>query len=367
VIVMVRRGIAGSDRGATAVDYGLIIGGIAIVVLLAIVLLGRQVSGGMSPAAASLAASSQAADAGVISAGGPPAEPAGDGGQPAAQQPVAQQPAAQQPAPGGAGSGSGTGSSDGTSAAAATGSQPGETMVDGSGVQQAGSTTAGGNAPGTESAAAAAQPQARSMSAADWKIVNGTANIVGTTVTTTHPSSTSFATTSYQSTFVMNATPWTSPDITLTSTMRLVVPPDTPANAAVGYGVWLRATPDTRARTVPSGYTFQVDPGAGNRFVLRLWDPDPVTGQPRETTVALAPFPAGFDPYVDNEISVSLVGEQFVATVNGTEVLRLNNLADLVQAKAQSANKTYALPTGTQFGLRTWQKGDAVMSGTAVR
>ena len=346
VIVMAQRGIAGSDRGATAVEYGLVIGGIAIVVLASVALIGRQVSSGMSPVAASLAASSQAADAAVLAGGTAPLEPAsaGDGAA-----------LGEQPTGGGSTTGSGAaggGSTDGTP----TGSQPAETIVAGSGVQEAASATGGespatpdpaGNQEPTTEAAPAPQPQLRALSAPDWSLLSGTATISGTTVTTTHP-----ANNAWQSTSVINALPWTSTDITLTSTMRLVLPPNT---TGYGYGVWLRATPNTSTKTVPSGYTFQVDPGMGNRFALKVWNDG------AETTLAMSNFPAGFDPLVDNQISVSMVGEQFVATVNGTEVLRVNNLTDLAQAKGKSA------PTGTQFGLRTWQKADAVMTGTAVR
>jgi Flp pilus assembly pilin Flp len=342
---MARRGIAGSDRGATAVEYGLIIGGIAIVSLASVALLGRQVSDGMSPVAASLAAASQAADADALAAGAAPAEAAGAGGQ-------------QATTGGDSGTGSGAAGAGGATSGTPSGAQPGETVVAGSGVQEAASTTGGdpgagsvpaGSQPVTEPTPtpSPAQPQARTLAAADWSVLSGTAAISGTTIATSHP-----ANNAWQSTSVVNAVPWTNPDITLTSTMRLVLPPET---TGYGYGIWLRAAPNTSTKTVPSGYTFQVDPGMGNRFALKIWNDG------AETTLAMSNFPAGFNPMVDNQISVSMVGEQFVATVNGTEVLRVNNLADLAAAKGKTA------PTGTQFGLRTWQKADAVMAGTAVR
>ena len=125
VIVMARRGIAGSDRGATAVEYGLVIAGIGIVVLASVLFLGRQVSSSMSAATTSLAASSQAADAAVLVAGGAPVEPPGAAGQSAG---------------GGAGTGAVVADSSGSAPATPADSQPAETIVAGSGLQEAVST-----------------------------------------------------------------------------------------------------------------------------------------------------------------------------------------------------------------------------------
>jgi pilus assembly protein Flp/PilA len=288
------------DRGATAVEYGLIIAGVAAVILVSVSVVGTRIGAGMQSAAVTLAAASQSADAAALIEAGPPAGPeaAGAGGTSNDVVP-----------PGDAGTGSTAGSS-------------------------------------TTAAAAAGAPRVTTMNAADWSVLSGQALINGSTVQTTRA-----ANVTWQNTSVMNSTPWTNPDITLTSTMRLILPDGV---SGFGYGVWLRATPNASTRTVPSGYSFQVDPGVGNRFVLKVWE------NGTETTMAMSSFPGGFDPKVDNAISVTMVGDTFVALVNGAEVLRVNSLSDLARVKGK------AVPTGTQFGLRAWQKADATMSGTTV-
>ncbi len=274
----------------------------AIAIVAAVGMLGTRVTSGVDSARAALASSEGVNEAAYFADGGAPAEPAAAGG------------------------GS---SSEGVAPGATTSESGSATEETGGAVEAAGTQVP------------------RTLTAADWAVLSGQALINGTTVQTTRA-----ANATWQNTSVMNATPWTDPDITLTSTMRLILPEGV---TGYGYGVWLRATPDSSKRTVPSGYSFQVDPGMGNRFALKIWEGG------TETLLAMSSFPAGFDPQVDNEVSVTMSGDTFVALVNGTEVLRVNSLTDLAGAKGKSS-----VPTGTQYGLRAWQKADATMSGTTV-
>jgi Flp pilus assembly pilin Flp len=133
-----------------------------------------------------------------------------------------------------------------------------------------------------------------------------------------------------------------------------------------GFGVWLRATPPTSGTgNASSGYTFQVDPGAGNKFLVKVWLAD---GTASDVTLKGSDvgFPAGFDTTAAHDLSLNLVGNNLSVTVDGTKIYGDAglNLADAANKTTGVAGKT--LPAGDQSGVRTWYGTGVTMQNAVV-
>jgi len=128
---------------------------------------------------------------------------------------------------------------------------------------------------------------------------------------------------------------WT--DTTITTKMSL-------AQGSRGGGVFFRAS-NTKAGL--NGYCFQIDPGAGNRFVLRKWVNGAEVNNPN---IALVDFPKGMSVYnTPHDISITTVGSRIVVKVDGAVVV------DKVDTSFASG----------QAGLRNWY-GDASVGPISV-
>ncbi len=153
-----------------------------------------------------------------------------------------------------------------------------------------------------------------------------------------------------------NTTPWSSLDMTLSTTAALT---GALWNAAAGrynngYGLWVRATVNSLG-AVTSGYTFQVDPGAGNNFVVRQWS------NGAERTIGIAAFPPGFDPTANHQVSVSVVGDRLTGTVDGRAVVTVASLS------AAASSQGFGVPAGTSYGIRSWGTAGLTMQSTSIR
>ncbi|MEZ5117702.1 MAG: prepilin-type N-terminal cleavage/methylation domain-containing protein [Candidatus Nanopelagicales bacterium] len=123
----------------------------------------------------------------------------------------------------------------------------------------------------------------------------------------------------------------------------------TPSAGAPGAGLVFRGSQGSNGLT---GYVFQIDPGyltnGRPSILLRQW----TNGSEYYRPLGRIEVPAGLDPYAANNLQVTVIGNQFVGTVNGQEVMRVDLPADG--------------PQGTQYGARTWGTGGATVSGLSV-
>lgn len=149
---------------------------------------------------------------------------------------------------------------------------------------------------------------------------------------------------------IFNNQGWDSANMAVESTASL--------NGSNGYGVWVRAAIDPGTKKILSGYTFQVDPGLGNKFVLRVWNDGKEYWKPVATTA----FPPGFDPSAANRIRVVADGNTLTATVNGTTVMTVDDL----ETSVVDTTQTFRVPTGSSFGVRTWGSSSAMIGETSV-
>jgi len=99
-----------------------------------------------------------------------------------------------------------------------------------------------------------------------------------------------------------------------------------------GYGVMFRLT---QSGNKFGGYSFQLDSGYGNKFVLRKYTSN---GSEVKTPIAVANPPAGFDFNAPHNVTVKVVGNNFTMLVDGTQVMT-------------ASDSTY---TSGGAGLRTW-------------
>ena len=127
------------------------------------------------------------------------------------------------------------------------------------------------------------------------------------------------------------STDWTDVELNVSATL----------NQGRGFGVYYRS--DGKASI--SGYSFQYDPGIGNKFVVR----EVVNGH---ETAPIASFnmPPGFEIYgAQHDILIKVVGDKHVITVDGKEVLSFTDST----FKSGSA------------GLRSWDGGSTVSFASA--
>jgi Flp pilus assembly pilin Flp len=111
-----------------------------------------------------------------------------------------------------------------------------------------------------------------------------------------------------------------------------------------GYGVMFRVNPSGSSY---AGYSFQLDPGLGNKFVFRRYD---LNGTELSSPLSTSSFPAGFDMYAPHQMAVDVQGSTFKAYVDGTLVLT-------------ATDSTY--PSGN-VGFRTWDSTAACMGHLTV-
>jgi type II secretion system protein G len=110
-------------------------------------------------------------------------------------------------------------------------------------------------------------------------------------------------------------------------------------NSGPGLGVYFRSdgkVSATNAAGVNAGYCFQIDPGLGNKFVVRKWV-NGVESAPLASASMSSAFVASMNT-VPHDIKISAVGDHIVVTVDGVVVLDFHD-------------STYA--TGSA-GLRAW-------------
>jgi len=177
------------------------------------------------------------------------------------------------------------------------------------------------------------------LSAADWQVVMGSASISGQTVDITKAGEVR----------VLDTRALVSEDATLTTTATL--------HAGSGYGIWVRATHETD--NTDSGYAVQLDPGWGNKVIVRHWSHNVECSSPLTFTA----FPAGFDPYKPHEVKVGVHGETLVATFDGIQLI---NIPSLTKAVAASNCPSFPVLHGTRVGFRSWGNSSSTFVGTAL-
>ncbi|MCX6053961.1 MAG: DUF1080 domain-containing protein [Chloroflexi bacterium] len=111
-----------------------------------------------------------------------------------------------------------------------------------------------------------------------------------------------------------------------------------------GYGVMFRLN---KSGNNYAGYSFQLDPGYGNKFVFRRFD---TNGNELGTPLAVGSPPAGFNFSADHKVSVSVVGNTFKAYVDNVQVLA-------------ATDSTYSSGAA---GLRVWDSTSTNFSGFNV-
>jgi hypothetical protein len=188
-----------------------------------------------------------------------------------------------------------------------------------------------------------------SMLAADWLVVGGAPTQVALTGPMVKIGSTGGE---YR---VVNKVPWTKADTTLSTTADQTV--------GNGYGIFLRLT--RAGGSITSAYGFQVDPGAGKALVLRQW-----AGNKEICTLARQTYPATFLPSNPHTVVASIVGDTFTATITWAGGSAVMSVPSLVTANANAVGApkcpTTVLPTGKDFGFRTWTAGTTTFVGTTV-
>lgn len=123
-----------------------------------------------------------------------------------------------------------------------------------------------------------------------------------------------------------------------------------------GWGVVVHAVADDRGAM--TGYVFQMDPGyGGGRFVLRHRGP----GGETSPLVVTAP-PDGFDWRVPHDVSVRVDGQRMVASVDGSVVMEVDDLA----AAADRVGSRHERTSSGSVGLRLWSSTDLAVGAVRV-
>lgn len=125
-------------------------------------------------------------------------------------------------------------------------------------------------------------------------------------------------------------------DYVITTTAQLV--------DGKGFGIMFRLTPEGNNY---GGYSFQIDPGYGNRLVFRKFVKN---GVEISKPLAVASPPPGFDFYAEHEVTVSVIGNTFIAYIDGVQVL-------------SAVDDTY--PSGGA-GIRSWSASNMKVDDFAV-
>jgi type II secretion system protein G len=124
---------------------------------------------------------------------------------------------------------------------------------------------------------------------------------------------------------------WTDVELNVSATL----------NDGRGFGVYYRS--DGKASI--SGYSFQYDPGLGNKFVVRK-----VSKGAESAPIASFNMPPGFAIYgTQHDIGIKVVGDKHVVTVDGQQALSFTD-------------STYKSGSA---GLRSWDGGSSVSFASA--
>lgn len=177
------------------------------------------------------------------------------------------------------------------------------------------------------------------LTAADWQVVRGSASISGQTVDISKAGEVR----------VLDTRNRPTEDATVTTTATL--------HSGSGFGIWTRAS--VNSDKTESGWSFQVDPGWGNKFIIRWWSHDSECSSP----LAYAAFPKGFDPAKPHQYQVSVHGDRYVATVDGTDALVVPSLKAAI---ATSPCNSWAVPHGNRVGMRSWGTSSSTFVGTTL-
>lgn len=112
-----------------------------------------------------------------------------------------------------------------------------------------------------------------------------------------------------------------------------------------GYGIYYRATKSSDI----SGYCFQYDPGAGNRFVVKK-----VTNGKEASSFQMVSMMkvmgTDFDVNAAHNIEISVIGDNHVITVDGIKIMDFND-------------STFTEGT---VGVRSWSDSQVEISGVSV-
>jgi prepilin-type N-terminal cleavage/methylation domain-containing protein len=189
----------------------------------------------------------------------------------------------------------------------------------------------------TDLAATATAGAVAVMTAADWKVVFGSAVLSGTTVDIPVNAR------------VMSVRPGGTSDVAFATTATL-------RSGQGGYGLWVRASLATA--TAQTGYVFQYDVGYGNAYVLRQWSNGSECTQP----LATAKMATGLAVNGAHNVVLAVKGDTLSATLDGAKVLDVPSLSALVGRSVCG----YPLPTGTDTGFRTFGVASALFAGTTL-
>lgn len=184
------------------------------------------------------------------------------------------------------------------------------------------------------------------LSADQWKLAYGRADIKGNTVNMTYGNEAR----------VVSTLPRKSQDVVMTT--------DATLNSGWGYGVWFKANLNSGAAV--SGYSFQYDPGYANvnasfgkALLLRVWN----NGSECGTPVAKVRWPEGLSVNDKHRIMVAAQGDTLYATIDGIKMFDVPSLSQALK----SSNCNMPAPSGNQVGFRTWSStGKATFANTTV-
>lgn len=88
-----------------------------------------------------------------------------------------------------------------------------------------------------------------------------------------------------------------------------------------GWGFFYRATPNNSSRQKADGYCFQVDPGAGDRFLVKDAHTDRTIASVKMKDV----LGKGYDENAEFEIFVDVSGDQHTIQINGIDALSFSD------------------------------------------
>lgn len=113
-----------------------------------------------------------------------------------------------------------------------------------------------------------------------------------------------------------------------------------------GYGIYYRATASANI----SGYCFQFDPGAGNKFLVRTWSNGKENMKEIASVDMKSVLGSSFNPMATHNIEIEVIGTQQVIKVDGVQVLKFSD-------------STF---TEGGVGVRTWNNTKAEFSEVTV-
>jgi signal peptidase I len=122
-----------------------------------------------------------------------------------------------------------------------------------------------------------------------------------------------------------------------------------------GWGVWVRASV---TNNLISGYCFTID-AIQQKFYVRWWSGGREMTSPSLATVK---FPNNFNPVSPHAVMLKITGNTLQAYVDAV----LYATGTLPTQPSTVGGFTYQVPTGTQYGVRTWSQTVATISTMTV-